>query len=216
MGCFVQNIAAQSIPCLEIGGDFYDVIESHGCLYVIIADISGKGISAALLASTLQGMLYALVQANLPLPEIAAVANQFIFNKNVGKYATMVMVRITADGVAEYMNCGHIKPLVVSDTSVLQLQDSNMVVGLLPNIAYESTTHQLKKGERIILVTDGVTEAENEAGDFYGDDALAAAVLLPTVDQILAEVQGFMGSAPSADDCTIVELRYSGNNVVAT
>jgi sigma-B regulation protein RsbU (phosphoserine phosphatase) len=209
------NIAAQSIPCLEIGGDFYDVIESHGCLYVIIADISGKGISAALLASTLQGMLYALVQANLPLPEIAAVANQFIFNKNVGKYATMVMVRITADGVAEYMNCGHIKPLVVSDTSVLQLQDSNMVVGLLPNIAYESTTHQLKKGERIILVTDGVTEAENEAGDFYGDDALAAAVLLPTVDQILAEVQGFMGSAPSADDCTIVELRYSGNNVVA-
>ena len=202
------EFAARSIPCLEIGGDFYDVIEAHGSLYVIIADISGKGISAALLASTLQGMLYALVMAESPLPEIASVANQFLFAKDVGKYATMVMARVMQDGVVEYMNCGHVKPLVVSGDQVVKLQASNLVVGLLPSVAYESSRYQMQHGDRLLLVTDGVTEAENVEGDFYGDEALEAAVKLPSVEAILSEVQAFMGSAPSSDDCTIVEVRY--------
>jgi sigma-B regulation protein RsbU (phosphoserine phosphatase) len=202
------EVAARSIPCLEIGGDFYDVIESHGQLYVVIADISGKGISAALLASALQGLLYAQVKSGLPLPEIGAVANQFIFDKSVGKYATMVLVRMAEDGLVEYMNCGHVKPLVVTEDSVVQLKESNLVVGLLPNITYESTTYQLKEGERLLLVTDGVTEAENEAGDFYGDDALEAIATRSSVEQILDEIRTFIGAAPSTDDCTLVELRY--------
>lgn len=205
------KLAAQSIPCLEIGGDFFDVIEAHDCLYVIIADISGKGISAALLASTLQGMLYALVQSGLSLPEIAAVANQFIVAKSVGKYATMVMARVTRQGLVEYMNCGHIKPLTVLGETVHKLTDSNMVVGLLANIAYESSTYQLRDGERLILVTDGVTEAENAAGDFLGDDAYEEAAKLPTAAQIMGAVQAFIGGAPSTDDCTIVEVRFTGN-----
>lgn len=204
------EFAARSIPCLEIGGDFYDVIEAHGSLYVIIADISGKGISAALLASTLQGMLYALVMAEAPLPEIASVANQFLFAKDVGKYATMVMARVMQDGVVEYMNCGHVKPLVVSGGTVVKLQASNLVVGLLPSVAYESSKYQMRDGDRLLLVTDGVTEAENVEGDFYGDEALEEAVKLPNVEAILSEVQTFMGTAPSSDDCTIVEIRYSG------
>jgi serine phosphatase RsbU (regulator of sigma subunit) len=153
-------------------------------------------------------MLYALVQAGLPLPEIASLANKFIFGKDVGKYATMVMVRVTEDGLVEYMNCGHIKPLAVIGDEVVKLTDSNLIVGLLPFATYKSSTYQLKEGERLILVTDGVTEAENETGDMYGDAALEAAVKLPTVELILDEIQSFMGSAPSADDCTIVEVRY--------
>ncbi len=202
------HLSARSIPCLEIGGDFYDVVEANGCLYVIIADISGKGVSAALMASTLQGMLYALVQSGLALPEIAAVANQFIFAKSVGKYATMVMARVEKSGLVEYMNCGHIRPLVVAGDQVQELQVSNMVVGLLPDITYESATYQLKDGERLLLVTDGVTEAENESGDFYGDDAFQEAAKLPTVELIMQQILGFMGTAPSTDDCTIVEVRY--------
>jgi len=202
------EVAARSVPCLEIGGDFFDVIESHGSLHVIIADISGKGISAALLASTLQGLLYGAVQSGLPLPEVAALANQFIFNKSVGKYATMVMIRMTEDGLVEYMNCGHVKPLVVTADKVVQLHESNLVVGLLPNVTYASATYQLQDGERLLLVTDGVTEAENEAGDFYGDDALEAVAMQSSADQILDEIRAFIGKAPSTDDCTIVELRY--------
>ena len=202
------EVAARSIPCLEIGGDFYDVIESHGDLYVVIADISGKGISAALLASALQGMLFAMVKAGLPLPEIAALANEFIFDKSVGKYATMVLVRMAENGLVEYVNCGHVKPLLVTEDSVVQLKESNLVVGLLPNIIYESGTYQMNHGERLLLVTDGVTEAENEAGDFYGDDALVACAQQSSVEQILDEIRSFIGTAPSTDDCTLVELRY--------
>jgi len=131
------QISAHSIPCLEIGGDFYDVIEAQGCLYVTIADISGKGISAALLASTLQGMLYAQVLAGRPLIEIAATANQYIFAKDVGKYATMILVKVTESGEVEYVNCGHIKPLVVSaGGEVSRLSAGNLIVGLIPNVAY--------------------------------------------------------------------------------
>ena len=202
------EVAARSISCLEIGGDFYDAIESHGCIYVLIADISGKGISAALLASALQGMLYAMVKAGLPLAEIAGLANQFIFDKSVGKYATMILVRMAEDGLVEYVNCGHVKPLVVTGGKVTQLTVSNLVVGLLPNITYESATHQMQDGERLLLVTDGVTEAENEAGDFYGDDALVAVATRSSVEQILDEIRTFCGTAPSTDDCTLVELRY--------
>jgi sigma-B regulation protein RsbU (phosphoserine phosphatase) len=85
---------------------------------------------------------------------------------------------------------------------------SNLVVGLLPNITYESGTYQMGHGERLLLVTDGVTEAENEAGDFYGDDALVAVAMQSSVEEILDEIRAFCGSAPSTDDCTLVELRY--------
>ena len=205
---YVQ-ISAQSIPCLEIGGDFYDVIEAHGCLYVIIADISGKGISAALLASTLQGMLYAMVVAGQPLVQIAAVANKFIAEKDVGKYATMVMVKVTKRGLLEYINCGHIKPVVVKGEEVSRLRETNLPVGLIPNAVYESDVHQLSVGERVLLVTDGVTEAENTVGDFYGEGELERSAVLPAVSEILDRVQTFANGAPASDDCTIVEVRYT-------
>lgn len=205
---YVQ-ISAQSIPCLEIGGDFYDVIEAHGCLYVIVADISGKGISAALLASTLQGMLYAMVKAGQPLTQIASVANQFIAEKDVGKYATMVMVKVTKRGLVEYINCGHVRPVVVNGAEVSRLQETNLPVGLIPNAVYESDVYQLNVGGRLLLVTDGITEAENPAGDFYGEEELERSAVLATVKEVFDQVQIFANGAPSSDDCTIVEVRYT-------
>ena len=84
------------------------------------------------------------MKSGLPLPEIAALANQFIFDKSVGKYATMIMIRMAEDGLVEYMNCGHVKPLVVTENKVVQLHESNLVVGLLPNVTYKSATYQLQ------------------------------------------------------------------------
>jgi serine phosphatase RsbU (regulator of sigma subunit) len=84
------RVHARSVACKEVGGDFYDVIATADGLYVVIADISGKGVSAAILASTLQGLLYGLLLAGQPLAEIADVANRYICEKNVQKYATMI------------------------------------------------------------------------------------------------------------------------------
>jgi serine phosphatase RsbU (regulator of sigma subunit) len=202
------QLSAKSIPCLEIGGDFYDVIEAKGCLYVVIADISGKGISAALLASTLQGMLYAQILAGQSLTEIAAVANQYITGKDIGKYATMVLLKMAENGEVEYLNCGHIKPLVVHGNSVKRLPQHNLVVGLLFPASYESATYQMTPGERLLLVTDGVTEAQNCAGDFLGEEELERFAIRPTLDEIFGGVQAFLSGCPNGDDCTIVEIRY--------
>jgi phosphoserine phosphatase RsbU/P len=202
------KLSACSVPCLEIGGDFYDAIEAHGCFYVIIADISGKGISAALLASTLQGMLYAQVMAGQPLTQIAAVANQYILAKEIDKYATMILTRITPAGEVEYLNCGHVKPLVVSGEQVTRLEANNLIVGLLPGVVYESEICQLRHGDRLLLVTDGVTEAENRAGDFLGEEQLEQLARLPAIEAILDRVQTYLDGVPNGDDCTIVEVRY--------
>lgn len=202
------KLEARSIPCLEIGGDFYDVVVVKGSLYVIIADISGKGISAALLASTLQGLLYAQALAGQSLTEIASVANQYIFAKDVGKYATMVLLKVTESGEVEYVNCGHIKPILVSGDSVVRLEVSNLIVGLIPDVEYKSGFQQLAPGERILLVTDGVTEAENRAGDFLGEEHLEVIARLPAVEDIFGQVKDFLDGAPNSDDCTIVEVRY--------
>jgi hypothetical protein len=84
-------IDARSVPCTQVGGDFYDVVVDRDSVSVVIADVSGKGISAAILASTLQGMIYAQLLSRQPLEQIAQVVNDYICVKNVGKYATLAM-----------------------------------------------------------------------------------------------------------------------------
>ena len=104
------EIQADSIACKAVGGDFFDVLSQEDTLSVALVDVSGKGISAAILASTLQGMLYVQLRAGQPLGAIAASVNDYLCNKNVGKYATMLLLRLHSDGQLEYMNCGHISP----------------------------------------------------------------------------------------------------------
>ena len=130
------QVHARSVACKDVGGDFYDVAVTEGGLYMVIADISGKGVSAAILASTLQGLLYGLILAGQPLAEIAEVANRYICEKNVEKYATMVLVKLTPDGTLEYVNCGHIRPVLAKGKEVRQLLNANMVVGLIDEATY--------------------------------------------------------------------------------
>jgi len=175
-----------------------------------VADVCGKGISAALLASILQGLIYPQLLQNAPLADIAAAANRFLCEKSVGeKYATMLLARLNADGVLEYVNCGHVPPALISGNHVVRPANSNLPVGLLPAATYESARLTLSGGERLVVVTDGVTEAENAGGDFFGDDRLQQ--LLGTThdfDALLNAVTGFCEGVPLNDDCTIVELMY--------
>jgi sigma-B regulation protein RsbU (phosphoserine phosphatase) len=96
------EVSAYSVACSAVGGDFFDVIPGQGILNIALVDVSGKGIAAAILASTLQGMLFVQLQAGLPLDAIAAATNEYVCNKNVGKYATMLLLRLRADGCLEY------------------------------------------------------------------------------------------------------------------
>ncbi len=109
------RLEGRNLSCKEIGGDFFDAVMTEDGLTVVLADVSGKGVSAALLASTLQGMIYSQLTAGMPLTEIVAAVNRFFTHKHIGeKYATVIIARIRENGDCEYVNCGHVPPLVVS------------------------------------------------------------------------------------------------------
>lgn len=206
------KLDGKSVPCKDIGGDFYDVVYTGDDLSVVLADVSGKGVSAAVLASTLQGMVYAHLSARMQLAEIMASVNRYFTQKHLGeKYATVIILRISRNGELEYVNCGHVPPLLVSGTEVTRPEHGNLPVGLLAEASYESDRVHLKPGDRFILVTDGVTEAENGAGQFFDNQRLeAVAAKTPTKEDIFAAVSHFCSGTPLGDDCTVVELVYTG------
>jgi serine phosphatase RsbU (regulator of sigma subunit)/pSer/pThr/pTyr-binding forkhead associated (FHA) protein len=203
------KVEADSIPCKGIGGDFYDVISTAEGLYVVVADVSGKGLSAAILGSTLQGLIYPQLLAGLPLAQIALLANQFLCHKNLGKYATLVILLLRADGTIEYINCGHVRPLVHSGQEIFPLGNCNFPVGLVPLATFTSEHAVIRSGDRILIVTDGVSEPENSHGVAYGDQRLGELVAAgASVNAILEDVANFTSGAPLEDDCTLLEVCY--------
>ncbi len=207
------SIRATNMACKDVGGDFFDVVMTDQGLAVLVADVSGKGISAALLASILQGMIYSQLIANMPLDEIVSTANAFLCRKVMGqKYATLLLCRMKGDGELEYVNCGHVPPVLVSQGGGIQRpKDSNVPVGLLAGAEFQCAKITLPPGGRFVMVTDGVTEAENAAGEFYGDERLEeSANAVAPYDSIFSSVKTFCGDTPLSDDCTILELHYKG------
>jgi len=205
------RLGGRNLACKEIGGDFFDALNTEEGLTVVLADVSGKGVSAAVLASTLQGMIYSQLAAGMPLTEIVSFVNRFFTHKHIGeKYATLILARIRRDGDLEYVNCGHVPPLIVSAGKVERPEHGNLPVGLLPDAEYQSARLQLKAGDRLVLVTDGVTEAENARGEFFEDSRLELAAKSGTMEDIFAAISDFCGGTALSDDCTVVELVYTG------
>jgi serine phosphatase RsbU (regulator of sigma subunit)/pSer/pThr/pTyr-binding forkhead associated (FHA) protein len=204
------TLRAKTVPCLAIGGDFYDAIALDDHVCVAVADVSGKGVSAAIVAATLQGILHAQFMAGQSLERIALVVNQFLCARDIGKYATMVMMKIFADGRVEYVNCGHIQPVAIYESEVARLEEGDLVVGLISGATYRTAQYRLRPGERILLATDGVTEAENPAGEAIGEAGLDSLAAIESLDGILARVAAHHAPNHAQDDCTLLEVRYSG------
>ena len=205
------EIRAKTVPCLAIGGDFYDAIALEDCVCVVIVDVSGKGVSAAIVAATLQGIIHAQLLARQELGEIAAVLNRFLCARNVGKYATLVILKLYPDGRVGYINCGHLVPLVILGKGIRRLEASNLMVGLLAEATYTSAEDKLQPGERLLLATDGVTEAENSEGRQFEESWLSVVTHCRNIGEILDRVANFQAPNPAQDDCTLVEVRYQGN-----
>jgi serine phosphatase RsbU (regulator of sigma subunit) len=206
------RLTGRNLSCKEIGGDFYDAVNTKDGLAVVLVDVSGKGVSAALLASTLQGMIYSQLTAGMSLTEIVTAVNGYFTHKEIGeKYATLVVARIRQDGELEYVNCGHVQPLLVCNREVIRPAHGNMPVGLIAGAVYESDRCNLHPGDRLILVTDGVTEAENASGEFFDNERLeAVAARSAGLEDIFSAVADFCSGTPLNDDCTVVDLLYTG------
>lgn len=204
------KVNAVSYACKDIGGDFFDLVYTDGGLSLIVADVSGKGVSAAVVASILQGMLYSQLARNSALPEMIAAVNRFLCDKVGGqKYATLVIARLLGSGEMELINCGHVPPLLVSGDTITRLEDGNLPVGLVAGAEFQATRLQLKPGDRLLLVTDGVTEAEDAEGEFFGMERLENCGKdgFAAIEQA---VTAFRGNTALTDDCTITEMLYRG------
>src|SRR5271165_2886766 len=126
------KVNAVSYACKDIGGDFFDLVYTDNGLSLIVADVSGKGVSAAVVASILQGMLYSQLARDSSLPEMIAAVNRFLCEKVGGqKYATLVVARLLGSGELELINCGHVPPLLVSRGASTKLEAGNLPVGLI-------------------------------------------------------------------------------------
>jgi sigma-B regulation protein RsbU (phosphoserine phosphatase) len=204
------KVNAVSYACKDIGGDFFDLVYTADALSLIVADVSGKGVAAAVVASILQGMLYSQLAQDASLPEMVSAVNRFLCEKVGGqKYATLVVARLRPDGEVELINCGHVPPLIISGREVQKVEAGNLPVGLIANAEFTATTLKLAPGDRLTVVTDGVTEAEDATGEFFGNDRLetCCGAGFAAIEQAVTE---FRGATPLSDDCTITELIYRG------
>lgn len=204
------KVNAVSYACKDIGGDFFDLVFTENALSLIVADVSGKGVAAAVVASILQGMLYSQLAQDASLPEMTSALNRFLCEKVGGqKYATLVVARLRPDGEVELINCGHVPPLIISGGKVEKVEAGNLPVGLIPNAEFTATRMHLAPGDRLAVVTDGVTEAEDATGEFFGNDRLERCCGngFSAIEQAVTD---FRGQTPLSDDCTITELTYRG------
>lgn len=121
------------------------------------------------------------------------------------------LLRLYQDGMLEYVNCGHVQPRLCSETGVSRLEKTNVPVGLLDGAEYATSTVVLRPGSRVILVSDGVTEAEDAEGESFGDERFDSAALCTNLPGVLQQMADFCAGHPANDDCTIVEVVFTGS-----
>jgi len=202
------RINAVSSPCRGIGGDFFDVVYTENGLSLVVADVAGKGVPAAVVASILQGMLYSQLAIDLSLPRMIGAVNRFLCERvGAPTFATLVVARLQDGGEVELINCGHVRPLLVSGNTVTNIEHGNLPVGLRTETRFQATRLQMQPGDRLLVVTDGVTEAENAEGEFFGKERLEACCG-GGVKAVVRAVDKFRGNTPLSDDCTIAEMIY--------
>jgi len=221
------GIADLCEPAREVGGDYYDFFElGPRKLGVLVADVSGKGTSAALYMAELKGLMLALsYQESSPRRLLIDVNRRLAAHLDNRSFITMTYAVIDLD--AQTLTCaraGHTPLLVVSDGRSEVLVPSGMVLGLrLPGAGerFEELlvehTHHIKSGDVVVIYTDGITEAMDVSGELFGDAALARLVArehrldAPGIrERVLREVRAFVGEAEPHDDMTMIVLKFEG------
>jgi serine phosphatase RsbU (regulator of sigma subunit) len=203
----------------EVGGDLVDFLRLTGDRYgIAIGDVAGKGLGAALFMVKIQATISAIASESHSLSDLASKLNVILIRDGMpSKFASMIFVRIDSPaGMLRYVNAGHLPPLVVSPRSVEQLPKGNVALGLSADAMYDSHEITLSPGQALVLYSDGLTEAQNEAGEFYGLERFEAlctqlAGLSATAfgERIVADVARFEGESRRNDDLSLAILQKS-------
>ena len=214
------RVCGSSVASHQVGGDYYDFIPSGPDAWtVVVADVSGKGVSSALLAALLQGAFLAVSHSDAALHKRLERINTFLNERTAGeKYATVFYCLLERAGQLLYVNAGHCPPLIVRQAGGIEsLAATAPPVGLIESAEFAVGETTLADGDKIVIYSDGVTEAQNLEGEFFGRQRLRQAVAEHHTgschalhEAVAGAVAGFTESAPQADDITLVAIEYRG------
>ena len=213
------DIAAYNQSAKQIGGDYYDIVKiSTDKTLIAIADVSGKGVQAALLMANLQAFLKSITKQNLPIDQASNLINDLVSeNTTNGSFITFFWGILDENtGEFAYVNMGHNPPLIIRKSGIRKLTTGGMILGVMKTIIpYKSEIINLEKDDFLILFTDGVTEAMNIENEEYTDNKLESIVLKNSetdnsgdmLELILHDVSNFTQGAVQSDDLTIMVVK---------
>lgn len=204
-------------PANDVGGDLVDHLaldDRHHA--VVLGDVAGKALPAALLSVKLQATIRALAPNYADLGALGAALNRILHRDGLPtRFASLVYAELTADsGKVRLLNAGHMPPLHLHGASLTVLPRGSMVLGMMPDVPFLEQGATIDTGDMLIVYSDGVSEAMNEAGDFFGDERLQAlalelrAMTAPDAGAVILDgLSRFVGEAPQNDDVSLMVLR---------
>ncbi|HEX8960604.1 MAG TPA: SpoIIE family protein phosphatase [Geobacteraceae bacterium] len=214
------ELAGCCVPAAHIGGDYYDYFRREdGTVDMVIADVSGHSIGAALLMVEARSVLCAQVNSFTDTAEILASLNRVLYEdlNQAGLFITLFYVKFDpVTRTLTYSNAGHVLPLLARTTeaSCCELDSEGLILGVQKEVHFEEKQLQMQKGDVLLLYTDGVTEAQNDAGELFGNGRLCTILqknhtLEPQaiIDTVLAEVSAFSGTSTLSDDVAMIVLK---------
>lgn len=202
-------------PCLEVGGDYYDCIPTErGTWWMVLADVSGKGVASAIIASNVQAYLWSRRTDTRPLEVVVAEGNDLLYRLAQGrKYATLILVEWDPQArEVRWVNAGHPAAMLRHGGVTQRLEPTGPPMGLLPKMSYAAPGRVLSTGDTLLLFTDGVSEAgEGSPAGEFGLDRVQQLVqgLSPSDDPIhavAAAVEDHLGGSEAGDDLTLLCL----------
>ena len=215
------SVAGSTLSCHSVGGDCFDVIELGGGRHgFFVGDVSGKGISAALLATLLQGVFFTTAAMDISLPGVFSRVNQYLCERSgEDRYATVFYGILDKMGRFEYVNAGHVPPLLKKKAGGLEgLGSANFPVGMFAEAEYQSARVQLDPGDFLVIYTDGVSEASNMMNELFEESRLRTIIenftgdtVQQLGDAIREGMRVFTEGAAQSDDITILVIEYKGN-----
>jgi sigma-B regulation protein RsbU (phosphoserine phosphatase) len=219
--CDRLDIAWLFIPCNQVGGDYYDFISIDSCrLALIVADVSGKGISAALLMASLRAALISEVGPQFRLETVAGKLNDFVHSSSApNRFISCFICDLDmTNGRLRYVNAGHNPPIIISgDGQVKRLDPTGFCLGMFPAVPYDIEEVTVDKGETIVLYTDGITDTRNSSNQEFGEDKLVALLKKiakkpagEIVSKVNTELCAFSAGVDPFDDMTLIVLKQKG------
>ena len=213
-------VTGSTLACHSVGGDCFDVIELGGRRHgFFVGDVSGKGISAALLATLLQGIFFTTASTDIPLPSVFARVNKYLCERSGDdRYATVFYGVLDQTGHFEYVNAGHVPPLILRHSGAIEgLASGNLPVGMFDEAEFTSASVDLEDGDFLVIYTDGVSEAANIRSELFEEHRLRTVLeqfkgekVEEITEAIREGIRDFTAGAPQSDDITILAVQYKG------